>query len=94
MCLGTGGDSILADEQQSGRSKRDLNLLKTTLNQVWPRERGPRAAMCVQTVDAHVSCSSHDDAQLAAFFIDPRAEGSTEMVCISLLTRTGVRPSP
>lgn len=28
-------------------------------------------AICVQNVDVHVSCSSHDDAQLAAFFIDP-----------------------
>ena len=27
--------------------------------------------------DVHVSCSSHVDAQLAAFFIDPRAECST-----------------
>lgn len=39
------------------------------------------AAMCVRSVDVHVSCSSHDDTQFAAFFIDPRAEGSTEMVC-------------
>ena len=28
-------------------------------------------AICVQNVDVHVSCSSHDDAQFAAFFIDP-----------------------
>jgi hypothetical protein len=27
----------------------------------------------IQSVDAHISCSSHSDAQLAAFFIDPRA---------------------
>ncbi|KAL0103895.1 hypothetical protein PUN28_017932 [Cardiocondyla obscurior] len=29
--------------------------------------------MCVRNVDVHVSCSSQVDAQLAAFFIDPRA---------------------
>lgn len=40
--------------------------------------------MCVRNVDVHVSCSSHVNAQLAAFFIDPRAKGSTEMVCIFL----------
>lgn len=34
----------------------------------------PRAAMCVQIVDVHVSCSSHVNARLAAFFIDPRAK--------------------
>ncbi len=40
--------------------------------------------MCVQNIDVHVSCSSHGNAQLAAFFIDPRAKGSTEVVCIHL----------
>jgi hypothetical protein len=40
--------------------------------------------MCVRNVDVHVSCSSHVNAQLAAFFIDPRAKGSTEVVCIFL----------
>ena len=35
--------------------------------------RDPRAAMCVRIVDVHVSCSSHEDAQFAASFIDPRA---------------------
>ncbi|KAL0103834.1 hypothetical protein PUN28_017871 [Cardiocondyla obscurior] len=30
--------------------------------------------MCVRNVDVHVSCSSQVDAQLAAFFIDPRAK--------------------
>jgi hypothetical protein len=34
----------------------------------------PRTAMCVRNVDVHVSCSSQVDAQLAAFFIDPRAK--------------------
>jgi hypothetical protein len=28
--------------------------------------------MCVRNFDVHVSCSSQVDAQLAAFFIDPR----------------------
>jgi hypothetical protein len=34
----------------------------------------PRIAMCVRNVDVRVSCSSHYDAQLAAFFIDPQAK--------------------
>lgn len=38
------------------------------------RELYPWTAMCVRIVDVHVSCSSHVDAQLAAFFIDPRAK--------------------
>jgi hypothetical protein len=38
------------------------------------QEQYPRTAMCVRNVDVHVSCSSHFDAQLAAFFIDPRAK--------------------
>ena len=38
------------------------------------REQYPRTAMCVRNVDVHVSCSSQVDAQLAAFFIDPRAK--------------------
>lgn len=36
-----------------------------------------QAAICVQSVGVHVSCSSHVCTQLAAFFIDPRAEWST-----------------
>ena len=36
-----------------------------------------QTAMCVQNVGVHVSCSSHVCTQLAAFFIDPRAEWST-----------------
>ena len=32
------------------------------------------SAICVQSVDAHMSCSSHSDSQLAAFFIDVRAK--------------------
>lgn len=38
------------------------------------RESDPWTAMCVRNVDVHVSCSSQVDAQLAAFFIDPRAK--------------------
>lgn len=41
------------------------------------RESYPWTAMCVRNVDVHVSCSSQVDAQLAAFFIDPRAKWST-----------------
>lgn len=41
--------------------------------------RGPglevtRAAMCVRLVDVRITCGLHDDAQLAAVFIDPRAK--------------------
>ena len=38
------------------------------------RDMYPWTAMCVRNVDVHVSCSSQVDAQLAAFFIDPRAK--------------------
>lgn len=38
------------------------------------QEQYPKTAMYVRNVDVHVSCSSHVDAQLAAFFIDPRAK--------------------
>ena len=41
------------------------------------QEQYPRTAICVRIVDVHVSCSSHFDAQFAAFFIDPRAKWST-----------------
>jgi len=67
------------------------------------QERVHRAAICVRNVDVHVSCSSHCDTQLAAFFIDPRAKGSTGEVSISssvspsedgrrLCERTALRP--
>ena len=46
------------------------------------QEQVHRAAICVRIVDVHVSCSSHCDTQLAAFFIDPRAKGSTGEVII------------
>ena len=48
-------------------------MFEPTLSQAWTVDK-PRSAMCVQNVDVHVSCSSHSDAQLAAFFIDPRAK--------------------
>ena len=46
---------------------------KPTLSQTWTVDK-PVSAICVQSVDAHMSCSSHSDAQFAAFFIDPRAK--------------------
>ena len=52
------------------RYERDA---KPTLSQTWTADK-PASAICVQSVDAHMSCSSHSDAQLAAFFIDPRAK--------------------
>lgn len=39
--------------------------------------RDPRvteAAMCVRLVDVRITCGLHDDAQIAAVFIDPRAK--------------------
>ena|SRR5215468_2159176 len=49
-------------------------FLRPTLSQAWSGIGNPRTAMCVRNVDVHVSCSSHVDAQFAAFFIDPRAK--------------------
>ena len=49
---------------------------KPTLSQTWAVNKS-QPAICVQSVDAHMSCSSHSDAQFAAFFIDPRAKWST-----------------
>ena len=46
---------------------------KPTLSQTWAVNKS-QPAICVQSVDAHMSCSSHSDAQFAAFFIDPRAK--------------------
>ena len=50
-----------------------LDGWKPTLSQTWALNKS-EPAICVQSVDAHMSCSSHSDAQLAAFFIDPRAK--------------------
>ena len=55
------------------RSESHWMDVKPTLSQTWTVDE-PRSAICVQSVDVHVSCSSHSDAQLAAFFIDPRAK--------------------
>ena len=54
------------------RNKSRMDV-KPTLSQAWTVDE-LRSAMCVRSVDVHVSCSSHSDAQLAAFFIDPRAK--------------------
>ena len=59
-------------ESPMPRKKTWMNV-QPTLSQTWTVDK-PRSAMCVQSVDVHVSCSSHSDAQLAAFFIDPRAK--------------------
>ena len=50
------------------------------------RGSDPLSAMCVQNVDVRVSCSSHSDAQLAAFFIDPRAKWSTVQCYVFKMT--------
>ena len=56
-----------------GLQKKFERDAKPTLSQTWTADK-PASAICVQSVDAHMSCSSHSDAQLAAFFIDPRAK--------------------
>ena len=72
-------DNLRPCSSQGGKSKgpmqeqKPLMEVKPTLSQTWTVDE-PRSAMCVQSVDVHVSCSSHYDAQLAAFFIDPRAK--------------------
>ena len=62
-------------DRQTGKTqtKNPDGCPKPTLSQTWTVNES-RSAMCVQSVDVHVSCSSHYDAQLAAFFIDPRAK--------------------
>ncbi|CAH1107510.1 unnamed protein product [Psylliodes chrysocephalus] len=58
----------------SHNENRAVFEIDTTLSQEWSGNEYPRTAMCVRNVDVHVSCSSQVDAQLAAFFIDPRAK--------------------
>ena len=59
--------------EPSAREKPLGRDAKPTLSQTWAVDE-PVPAMCVQSVDDHMSCSSHSDAQFAAFFIDPRAK--------------------
>lgn len=59
------------------KENRAVFEIDTTLSQEWSGNEYPRTAMCVRNVDVHVSCSSQVDAQLAAFFIDPRAKWFT-----------------
>ena len=47
--------------------------VQPTLSQIWKRDK-LISAICVQSVDVHVSCSSHGITELAPFFIDPRAK--------------------
>lgn len=61
------GESPVPERRPLGRDA------KPTLSQTWAVDE-PVPAMCVQSVDDHMSCSSHSDAQFAAFFIDPRAK--------------------
>ena len=51
----------------------DLVIVSPTLTQTWTRA-GRVSAICVQSVDIHISCSSHYISELAPFFIDPRAK--------------------
>ena len=71
---------ILKPRCRQGFSENSMPIAKSywmdvqpTLSQTW-KDDERRSAICVQSVDAHMSCSSHSDAQLAAFFIDPRAK--------------------
>ena len=61
---------ILAESPMPAKSWMDV---KPTLSQTWNVDK-PHSARCVQSVDVQVSCSSHSDAQFAAFFIDPGAK--------------------
>ena len=47
--------------------------VKPTLSQIWKQDK-LISAICVQSVDVHVSCSSHGISELAPFFIDPQAK--------------------
>ena len=47
--------------------------VKPTLSQIWNRDK-LNSAICIQSVDVHVSCSSHGITELAPFFIDRRAK--------------------
>ena len=67
---GTGGRPT---DRPTDRPTNYPGEAKPTLSQTWTVDE-PASAMCVQSVDAHMSCSSHSDAQFAAFFIDPRAK--------------------
>ena len=55
-----------ADCEQSERCLNDLS-------QIWKQDK-LISAICVQSVDVHVSCGSHGITELAPFFIDPRAK--------------------
>ncbi len=65
-------DARRATESPVREQKPSMDV-KPTLSQAWTIDE-LWSAICVQSVDVHVSCSSHSDAQLAAFFIDPRAK--------------------
>ena len=54
------------------RSHRRMKV-KPTLSQTWTRDK-LASAICVQSINVHVSCSSHGISELAPFFIDPRAK--------------------
>ena len=47
--------------------------VQPTLSQIWKCDKRI-SAICVQSVNVHVSCSSHGITELAPFFIDPRAK--------------------
>ena len=58
-----------AQKRQPNASNRLIDV-KPTLKQVWKQDE-LISAICVQSVDVHVSCSSHGISELAPFFIDP-----------------------
>ena len=50
-----------------------MYLIQVQNSKIWRINQNVQGAICVQHIDDHVSCSSHDDAQFAAVFIDPWA---------------------
>lgn len=77
LCLGCLERQRCTVESRARARARLAQAVSGYVNDPQPgvvRELYPWTAMCVRNVDVHVSCSSHVDAQLAAFFIDPRAK--------------------
>ena len=69
MCFKTSEEvsnliSIVSQPSTMCSPSSTINLKDINVQIAW-------TAICVQNVDVHVSCSSHDDTQFAAFFIDP-----------------------
>ena len=64
---------LRAAQKRQPNASNCLIDVKPTLKQVWKQDE-LISAICVQSVDVHVSCSSHGISELAPFFIDPQAK--------------------